>query len=194
MWPWEHLAVGYVLFSVTAHATWRRSPGGAEAVALAVATQAPDLIDKPLSWGLDLFPTGYALGHSLLFVLPVVSGVVWVARRRDRVGVGVGVAVGYLSHLAADVLSPLLSEGRLAFDRLLWPLVSFPAYETERGFVGRFSLYVGRYLHEVAEPSNLPYVLAYLSVFLGVAALWVVDGAPGVRGVLTTLRASVTEG
>ncbi|WP_144905684.1 metal-dependent hydrolase [Halobellus captivus] len=194
MWPWEHLAFGYVIYSLGVHLTWRRAPGGAEAVVVAIGTQAPDLIDKPLSWGLEVFPMGYAVGHSILFSLPLTAVAVWIARRYDRAGIGIALAVGYLSHLAGDVLSPFLSGGALSFDRLLWPLVSFPAYETDHGFVGRFSLYVGRYLHEATDPSNLPYVLAYLSVFFLVSTLWVIDGAPGVRQAIRTLRSVASDG
>lgn len=190
MWPWEHLAFGYVLFSLGVHTAWHRAPGGTEAVALAVATQTPDLIDKPLAWGLELFPMGYAIGHSVFFAIPVLTAALIVAHRRDRIAVGVAVAVGYLSHLLGDVISPFLTRGDIAVDRLLWPFVTFPGYESDYGFVGRFSLYVGRYLHEVTEPEYLPLLLAYLSVFGAVTALWMTDGAPGVRTLVAALRPS----
>jgi hypothetical protein len=190
MWPWEHLAFGYVLFSLGAHTAWQRPPRGTEAVALAVATQTPDLIDKPLAWGLELVPMGYALGHSVFFAVPVLTAVLVAADRRGRRGLGVAVAVGYLSHLLGDVLSPLLSRGDLAVDRLLWPFVTFPGYENDYGFVGRFTLYVGRYLHEATQPEHLPLLLAYLSVFGAVAALWLTDGAPGVRTLVSAFRPS----
>ncbi|WP_435346650.1 metal-dependent hydrolase [Haloarchaeobius sp. HRN-SO-5] len=193
MWPWEHLAFGYVLYSLAAHTVWRRAPGGAETVALVLATQFPDLVDKPLSWGLELFPSGYAVGHSLLFAGPLATAVLVVAHRRGRLGVGTAFAVGYASHLAGDVLSPFLSGRPLGFERVLWPFVDFPAYETDRGFVGRFGYYVGRYLHEVAQPENLPFVLGYLALFGAVGVLWLTDGAPGVREAVDALRGFVDE-
>lgn len=196
MWPWEHLAFGYVLYSVTARATWHRSPGALEAGAIVLATQFPDLVDKPLSWGLGVFPSGYAAGHSVVVAVPLSAAVVTLAHRHGRLRPGVAFAVGYASHLVGDFLSPLLSEGRLAFERFLWPFVSLPPYETRRGFADRFLLYVGRYLHELAEPSHLPFVVAYLAIFAGVGVLWVVDGAPGLREVVAGLRsrASAPEG
>jgi hypothetical protein len=166
---------------------WRRSPRGGEALALAFATQVPDLIDKPLSWGLDLFPQGYAVGHSVFFAVPVSFAVAALAARRDRPLVGVAFGLGYASHLAGDVVNPLREGGDLAFERLLWPLVTFQGYGTDLGLVGRFTLYVGRYLGEVTRPEYLPFLLAYLGVLLAVAGLWVRDGAPGVRSVLRAL-------
>jgi hypothetical protein len=193
MWPWEHLAFGYVCYSLTARIAWRRSPGGVEAATVALATLLPDLIDKPLSWGLGVFPTGYAMGHSLVVALSLTAAAVALARRRDRLADGFAFGVGYLSHLAGDLLSPLLSEGRLAFERVLWPFVSLPPYETTRGFAGRFLLYVGRYAHEATEPENLPFLVAYLGLFVAVGVLWILDGAPGVRELVVALRASARE-
>lgn len=193
MWPWEHLAFGYVLLSATLHVARDRSPGGVEAGAVVLATQFPDLVDKPLSWGFGLFPSGYAIGHSLLLAVPLSAAVAGLARRRGWPGAGVAFVVGYASHLAGDVLSPFLSGGPLAFERLLWPVATFAPYETSRGFVGRFTLYVGRYAAEAAEPSNLPYLAAYVAVFLGVAFLWLTDGAPGVHGAVAALRTSRRE-
>jgi hypothetical protein len=193
MWPWEHLAFGYVVYSLTARIAWRRSPGGVEAAAVVLATQLPDLIDKPLSWGLGVFPAGYAMGHSIVVAVPLSAAAIALARRRERVADGLAFAVGYLSHLAGDLLSPLLSEGRLAFERVLWPFVSLPPYETTRGFAGRFLLYVGRYAHEATEPENWPLLVAYLGLFVAVGALWMLDGAPGVRELVVALRASVRE-
>lgn len=193
MWPWEHLAFGYVLYSAWAHLAWKRSPRSAEALALVLATQFPDLVDKPLSWGLGIFPQGYALGHSIVFSVPVAAVVAAASLRHDRPAVGVAFALGYASHLAGDVLSPALKGDGLGFDRLLWPFVSFEGYGADRGFVGRFTLYVGRYLHEVVQPEYLPFLLTYLGLLLAVAALWVFDGAPGVRSLLVALRARLSD-
>ncbi|QLG29741.1 metal-dependent hydrolase (plasmid) [Halorarum halophilum] len=188
MWPWEHLAFGYLLYSAWTHVAWRRSPRGAEALVLALATQFPDLVDKPLSWGLGLFPQGYAIGHSVLFAVPAAAVVAAVALRHDRPDVGVAFAAGYVSHLAADVLSPALKGQGLGFERVLWPFVTFEGYESDVGFAGRFTLYVGRYLHEVTQPEYLPFLLLYLGMLLAVVGLWVLDGAPGIRSLLGVLR------
>lgn len=188
MWPWEHLAFGYVLYSLLSRATLGRAPRAFETGAVVLATLMPDLIDKTLSWGFDVFAQGYALGHSLVFAVPTSLGVAAYAYRRDRPAVGVAFVVGYASHLVGDVFSPLRSGSGLAFERLLWPFVTFPAYETNRGFLGRFWYYVSRFLREADDPENLVAVAVYLSVFVAVGALWIRDGAPGVRETLGLVR------
>lgn len=193
MWPWEHLAFGYVLYSAWTHLVWRRSPHGVAALVLALATQLPDLIDKPLSWGFDVFPQGYAIGHSIFFAVPLSVVVAVIAARRDRLPVGVAFAVGYASHLVGDILFPALQGGDLGIERVLWPLVTFQEYGTNYGFIGRFTLYVGEYLHEVTEPEHLPFLLAYLGLLLAVVGLWVIDGAPGVRSLLRALQSRSSE-
>ena len=72
MWPWEHLAVGYIAFSVMQRVGGRQGVPALAVVALALGTQLPDLIDKLLGWGIGILPGGRSLGHSLLFALPVV--------------------------------------------------------------------------------------------------------------------------
>ena len=49
MWPWEHLAFGYVLYSLGVRTLRGRTPRGPPVLVLAVATQVPDLLDKPLA-------------------------------------------------------------------------------------------------------------------------------------------------
>ena len=62
MWPWEHLAFGYLLWSLWLRARGRSLPGDWEALVLVFATQLPDLVDKPLAWQLGVLPGGRSLG------------------------------------------------------------------------------------------------------------------------------------
>lgn len=94
MWPWEHVAFGYLLYSVYAHVRRGEPPDALSTVAMAIAAVAPDLIDKPLAWEFDVFATGYALGHSVFLAVPLLAGVVAVARRTDRLAAADGFAVG----------------------------------------------------------------------------------------------------
>ena len=127
MWPWEHLAVGYLAYSLYSRVVLGRRPTGPDAVVLAFATQLPDLVDKPLSWGFDVFTVGYGAAHSLLVVVPVlcVAGLL-VARRRLPGRPVAAYAVGHLSHLAGDLVYPVLRGEPLPVGRLLWPVASFP--------------------------------------------------------------------
>ena len=48
MWPWEHLAIGYLAYSLLGRLAWRRPPTVGTAITVAFGTQFPDLVDKPL--------------------------------------------------------------------------------------------------------------------------------------------------
>ena len=123
MWPWEHLAFGYLLFSVIGHLRPRFDPDDRAAVALLVFTQFPDLVDKPLAWVLGVFPSGQSVAHSVFVAVPVAAAALVVGGRSGRAVGGLAVAVGYLSHLIGDLAYPVLTGGRLRFDPVLWPVV-----------------------------------------------------------------------
>ncbi len=170
MWPWGHLAVGYLLYSLGRR--WRGGrPGFPEAALVALGTQAPDLVDKPLAWSLGVLPAGRTLGHSLLVaavVLAVCHAV--VAPRYGRLPV-VAFGVGYLSHLLADLPPELLAGevGRASY--LLWPLLAPPPYELEPSFVAHLQAY------ELG-----PYEAFQLLLFGVAVGVWYRDGAPGLAG------------
>lgn len=193
MWPWEHLAFGYVCFSLYSHARWGEAPSAGAAVAVAIASLLPDLVDKPLSWSFGLFPAGYSVTHSA-FVAPLLAGLVLaLAARAGRRRVGVAFAWGYGLHLLADVVSPLRSGGGVALYKLLWPVVSLPPYETDLGLAARTALYLRRWVAGGASSELALALVAYAAVHLAVVALWLYDGAPGVRELLaraSTLRSA----
>lgn len=181
MWPWEHIAFGYLLYSLAVHLVGRRSPSGGEAFVLAFATVFPDLVDKPLSWTFGLFPSGYSVMHSV-FVAPALAlAVTAVAGRYDRPELGLAFGAGYASHLLGDVVYPLFSGGGLSPSKLLWPVVELPAYESEYGFVQRATYYFLEYADRLLELEFGPLLLFELSLVLLVFGLWMYDGAPGVR-------------
>jgi hypothetical protein len=177
MWPWEHLALGYLLYSLGGRALDRGPPADGGVAALAVGTQAPDLVDKPLSWGLGWFPTGFAVGHSVFVAVPACLAVLWAARRRGRPDLGGGFVVGVLSHLGGDLLSPLRSGGTVAVGRLLWPVSTQAPYESDRG-LRRGIAYLERFL---ADLSAMDAGAVGPSVLLSAATvlLWLRDGRPG---------------
>lgn len=179
MWPWEHLAVGYLLFSLGARTLGRDPPEDVEVVVLAVATQLPDLIDKPLSWGFGVFPTGHAVAHSAFVAIPVGVAVLVAAKRVGRFRLAVVFDVGYWSHLAADVLDPLRSGGTPVVSRVLWPFANNTGYETDYG-LSRGLVYIDRFLSELLLADPTAVFLLYLLLPLATLGIWLVDGAPGI--------------
>lgn len=179
MLPWGHLAVGYLLYSPLVHAWQRRRPEGVAVVVLAVATQLPDLIDKPLSWQFGLFPQGYSVAHSVFVAVPVGLTVLAVAARRGRPTVGVAFTVGYWSHLAADVFIAALFRNPYALDRVLWPLVTLPSYEHSTPPVQRVLGYILAYAEAVLASGDLTLLFVYFGPVFAAFFLWLADGAPG---------------
>jgi hypothetical protein len=178
MWPWEHLAFGYLLYSALARASGRR-PRNADALVLAVTTQLPDLIDKPLAWWLGILPSGLSLGHSLLFAVPVCLLAFAVGRRTGDAALGVACSVGYLSHLAGDAVYPALTGGRVRVSFLWWPLGDQPTVSPP-GLFSQFAVFLGQYWAFLGTPRGRLYAVAELTLLLLAVAAWVVDGYPGV--------------
>ncbi|PSQ17916.1 hypothetical protein BRC99_00275 [Halobacteriales archaeon QS_7_69_60] len=81
MLPWGHLAVGYLAYSLAVRGRTGGPPAGLATAALAVGTQFPDLIDKPLVAWVSLLPSGRSLGHSLLFAAACGVGLWYLGRR-----------------------------------------------------------------------------------------------------------------
>jgi hypothetical protein len=180
MYPWGHLAFGYLLYSVAVHATDRRAPDGSSVLVLAFATQVPDLVDKPLSWGFGVFTVGYGAAHSILVVVPALCVAGLLVARRLLPGRSVAAyAVGHLSHLAGDLVYPVLRGEPLPVGRLLWPLASFPPPETDLGLVERTLYYLLRYLYQVVTLDPSPLLVVQLGLLALVGLLWLADGAPG---------------
>ncbi|MDG5776827.1 metal-dependent hydrolase [Haloarculaceae archaeon H-GB1-1] len=187
MWPWEHLAFGYVLYSLLArtHPDWR--PTTLATGVLVVATQLPDLVDKPLGWVFDVFQSGNALGHSVLVAAPasllvLVGGIVF--GRRD---VAVAFVVGYGSHLLGDVLYPLVTRGTVPLAKFLWPVVVIES-PTDVGVLPRVEVLFEHFLELLAGPNGWVYLLLELGLLAFAASLWALDGFPLVRPFVRSLR------
>ena len=168
MWPWGHLAVGYLLYTALARVRTGRPPSGAAALLVAFGTQFPDLIDKPLAWGFGVLPSGRVGAHSLPIATVVV--LVWYAsaQYRKRPELGVAFTVGYLTHPFADALLALVQGHTEYVAYLLWPLFDLPFYSTD-GIVlaslGPFDLTV--------------YGAVQIGLILVAYGVWVADGTPG---------------
>ncbi|WP_137287213.1 metal-dependent hydrolase [Halorussus salinisoli] len=188
MWPWEHLAVGYLCYSLLVRALGRRAPRAWPVVAVAVGTQFPDLVDKPLAWTLGVLPSGHSLAHSLFTALPVAAFAVTLAWGFGRRDVGVAFAFGYLSHLPGDVFYPLLVGGPPTYGFLFWPVVPASATETSVGFVAMFRKLFARYVSELASGEVSLYLAVELGLLASVALLWLVDGVPPLRSFWSRVR------
>jgi hypothetical protein len=181
MWPWGHLAFGYLAYSLSFRAAFREAPTGGPTLVLAVATQLPDLVDKPLSWTFDVFKTGYGAGHSVFVAVPVLAAAAVLARRTDRERYGLAFCAGYAAHLAGDVLLESALSRAVSFDLVLWPVAEFSGYAVDRGFFGRFSEYLVTFVADVLSGDATFYVALYLVLFTSVLALWLYDGLPVAR-------------
>jgi hypothetical protein len=178
MWPWEHLAVGYLAYSLLSRALTGESPGNRDALVLVVATQLPDLVDKPLAWWLGALPSGLSLAHSLVFGLPVCLFVVALARRLGDPAVGLAYCVGYGSHLAGDAVYPLVTDGHLRLAFLAWPLVEQPSASAP-GFLAQVLYFLGEFRAFLATPRGQLYALVEAGLLAVALAVWVTDGYPG---------------
>jgi len=185
MWPWGHLAAGYLLYSAYTRLRTGDSPADVPTLVALFGAQLPDLVDKPLAWSLSVLPTGRSLGHSLVVAVPVLAVVWFLTARRDARPLAAALGVGWVAHSFTDALYPLLG---LHFDEvtfLAWPLLGLPAYEVDQSFAAHFAL---------VSPS--PTFLFELLLVVLASVAWHADGHPGlatVRSWSGRLLANATE-
>lgn len=188
MWPWEHVAAGYLAYSLFARVVYGRAPRGDAAIAVVFAALLPDLIDKPLAWGADLLPSGRSLAHSLLFAGPTIVLAALVVGRR----VAIAFALTYLGHLGADVVYPMALGQPPVHQFLLWPILELPPTETPGLFFRTRHLFVD-FVGFLETPRGRMYLL-FEGALLGAAVvLWVVDGRPGLGTAANWLSSSQEE-
>lgn len=136
--PWGHFLAGFVPLCLYVVLRYRRLPSVDTVFLILVATQLPDLVDKPLAWVFGVFPSGRLVAHSVVFAVPtvvVVSAVAWWLSRAD---LGAIFTFGYLSHVYTDHLR-LLSEpaGYPGLQNVFFPLVA-PVSEEQMNFLYYF--------------------------------------------------------
>ena len=185
MFPLGHAAFAYLSYVGFAAATRRPLPVRWALVPLAVGSQLPDLLDKPLSF-YGVLASGRSLGHSVLVAGAFVAGV-WVLARRVDGGRGwrrpfehapAAFAVGYLSHLLGDSLGALAAGryGDLTF--LLWPVLPPPAYSADA--VSPVVRLLALYRTPLAHP-ELELILLAGGVFVALEARERRSAAPDAR-------------
>ena len=168
MWPWGHLGLGYLLaLPVLARVDLDGDP--VALAALAVGTQLPDLVDKPLAWTFGVMPYGRAAAHSLL-VLGTAAVVLWLVTESDRVRVPL--LAGWASHFVGDVAYPL-GEGALGeVTFLAWPLLGLPEPAGDHGILA--------YVQNVALTGETAFEVGLFALAGGgfVVRQWRTRGAP----------------
>ncbi|QLH76160.1 metal-dependent hydrolase [Halosimplex rubrum] len=175
MWPWGHLAMAYLVYSLYARFGRGHRPTAAATLVVAFGSQFPDLVDKPLAWTLSILPTGRSLAHSLLVVGPVVALLYTVAAAREEGEEPLVVAfgIGALVHTFGDALYSLVALEFREAGFMLWPAVPPLESEVEQSFAAHFALV------------DLSPELSFEFLLVGVAAVvWRADGYPGLATVL----------
>ncbi|ELZ46319.1 membrane-bound metal-dependent hydrolase [Halorubrum coriense DSM 10284] len=178
MWPWSHLAVGYVAFSAFVRVALRRRPSHRAAVVLAVATQLPDLIDKPLAWQFGLLSNGIGVAHSLIVGVPVALAVAVALRFKGFPELGAGVAIGYGSHVLGDILFAVLFSRPPVLPSFLWPVYTTPVSDAPGLGAKTVQLLLDSQALLGGEMGRTYFLLQAL-LLCGTVALWLRDGRPG---------------
>lgn len=130
MSPLGHLALGYLAYAGLRRVRNGGAPSAIPTITLAVGTQFPDIIDKPLSWTFGLLPTGRSLTHSAITTIVVTVVVMYYSRATDRTALGNAFAVGYWSHLLGDLYAAYVAGETETNWFFLWPIVSQEGYVT----------------------------------------------------------------
>lgn len=182
MLPWGHLGVGYLVYTFGTRVLLDRPPQGQPVLALALGTQAPDLIDKPLNWWFDVFD-GRAVGHSLLMTIPICLLLFFIGKRYGRSDLTVAFSIGVFTHLLGDAWRPLLAGNFKPASYLLWPMFSPPTYPSD-SFVDHLHQWFS-YLQMVQTLSWRHLLFDQFGVQLLLAivvfTIWALDGFPGAR-------------
>lgn len=169
MWPWGHAAAGYLVYMMFRRVQGKQWPtDDTRIIALAIGTQFPDLVDKPLAWSLGILPSGRSLAHSLLIGTVFLIAVLALARRYNRSEIAGAFTIGYYSHLLGDAL-PSLVQLRFEFlSFLAWPLLAPPPYENDSSFVAH-----------LVNLSPSPLTIFGFLLTISTIVVWVQDGTPG---------------
>lgn len=175
MWPWQHAAIGYIAYSLYCRARGR-TPSDRAVLAVVLGSQFPDLIDKPLGWGLGVIAGGRGFAHSVLVAVPTCLVVVGISAHKRKLAYGTAFSVGYLLHLPADSLNTHLYHGELPTNFLLWPIrsnagPSVGGLDCTMTLTGLAECLLG--------PIGTLYLLGELSLLVTTLLLYRADGYPG---------------
>jgi len=180
MFPWEHFAVGYVLYSLSVRVFSLQPPDWAALLAVLFGSQFPDLVDKPASWLFNVFPSGVSVAHSVFVATTLTVVAIAVAKYHGRADVGFAFGTGYLLHLPADAAFRTIVHGLPPDPRVfLWPIA--PKYPDPPGeFVVNIKHYISQYPELFTTAEGLRFLGFEVTLLSGAFVLWLLDGAPGI--------------
>lgn len=137
MLPLGHLAFAYLCYVGVAVVRRYPLPASWALPVLALGSQFPDIVDKPLAY-YGVVAYGRALAHSI-FTLVLVCGFLWWFARRHRGHWAPGdwreqlrtlgplaFTVGYVSHLVGDTYRVVLAGQYTDARFVLWPIYRMP--------------------------------------------------------------------
>ncbi len=125
--PIVHPIVGYLCYAGYTRVRDGRKPRSEPTVVAVFSAALPDLIDQPL-WLVGITPVGRTVAHSLFGAILIVGTVGFLARQRGRLDLAVAFAIGYGSHIIADVPWHVLAGDYHELGFLLWPVTEMPPY------------------------------------------------------------------
>ncbi len=173
MFPLGHAAFAYLSYVGLAAATRRPLPVRWALVPLAVGSQLPDLLDKPLAFH-GVLASGRSLGHSALVAGLRVAAVWALARRAGAWSAGrllehapAAFAVGYLSHLLGDAVEALVAGQYGDPTFLLWPVLPPVLYPGDA--VSPVVRLVAVYRTPLSHP-DVELILLAAAIFVGLEA------------------------
>jgi hypothetical protein len=122
--PAEHFIVAFLPFLAFVGIRHRRLPTLSVVGVVAVGSQFPDFIDKPLAHQFGILPSGRVFMHSLPTAIPFLLVVGYYGYKTERIRLASAFIFAHLSHLLADNYQALLRYNPQIPPDLFWPFTS----------------------------------------------------------------------
>lgn len=174
--PWGHLGIAYLLYTLYSRLRYGHPPRDLPAITLAVASQFPDIVDKPLAWHFGVLPGGRTLTHSLFSAAIILLVVYIVTAWFDRTDVAVAFGIGHVSHSFLDVPPGVFMGDPSGAAFLLWPLFEQTMYEP----------------YGSSDVVRRLYFRTQIFVFVLAIVVWYRDGMPPLGTVRALLKRGVS--
>lgn len=190
MWPWGHLAFGYILFTVYHRVRFSIPPSGFVVLSLVFGTQFPDIVDKPLAYWFHVIPEGRLFAHTLTFAVPlsIILFVIGIqTKNREYIQAFI---FGWYSHILADSWKGLITLNfeRLSF--LLWPILEAPDYPSDSltDHLNKLILNLQNVNIDSILSGRSGGFIYQLIFFFIVLAIWILEGYPGLKWIIQKIN------